>query len=307
MSVVVNQRKLGSNPKNCNLANMMEAVRHDVLVIVDSDVLVEKGFIDTIVAPLAEDGVGCVTCVYKGMPEADFASRLGALYVNDFFIPSVLVDVARNEMAITYGAAAAVRRKELDQVGGFAAMASAVAQDYVLGHEIRRIGSCIRLAPQVVGTVVAEKGLLGLYRHEMRWMRAIRAVRPMDHLLWILTTAFVPLLLLALAWPLDIGVMALGLHLTLRVALHYLVRNRIKLPNPEPWLLPVREIANFILWIGSLLGRRVRWGDNVMVTGKGLTMRKDQGNKEHHRSVSDPVGDPMGLDQARICNLGGKV
>jgi ceramide glucosyltransferase len=302
-SVVIDPRRLGSNPKNCNLANMMVAVRHDVLVIVDSDVLVEKGFLDTIVAPLAEAGVGGVTCLYKGSPEADLASRLGALYINDFFIPSVLVDIARHEMSITYGAAAAVKREALDKIGGFAAMASAVAQDYVLGYELCQSGAGIRLAPQVVCTTVAEKGLVGLYRHEMRWMRAIRAVRPREHLLWIVTTAFVPLLLLAWAWPFAVAASALAVHLVLRVVLHYLVRNRIALPRPQPLLVPVREVLNFVLWIGSLLGRRVRWGDNVMVTGGGLTMRKHHGQNDQPGSSSDPVG----LEEARVCNLGGKA
>ncbi len=298
-TVVIDPRRAGANPKNCNLANMLPAAKHDVLVIVDSDVVVGPGFIDAIVAPLAEPGTGAVTCLYKGLPEAGLPSRLGALYMNDWFIPSVLVDLGRGDkdMAITYGAATAVSRAALDAVGGFAAMASAVAQDYVLGHEVRRAGFRIRLASQVVGTVVAEPSLAGLYRHEMRWMRAIRAVRPGDHLLWIVTSALVPLLLLAPAWPAAVALPALALHLALRAGLHRLVRRRIPLPAAEPLLLPLREAANFALWLGSLFGRRVRWGDNVMVTGGGLTMR--------HEPAAAP--DPADVDQARCCNCGGQA
>jgi ceramide glucosyltransferase len=275
---------------------MMPAAKHPVLVVVDSDVLVGPGFIDTIVAPLAEPGIGCVTCMYKGAPAPDLASRLGALYISDWFIPSVLVDLGRHEMSITYGAAAAVTREVLDKVGGFAAMANAVAQDYVLGHEIRRAGYKIRLAPAVVATVVAENGLAGLYRHEVRWMRAIRAVRPGDHLLWILTSALVPLALLATAWPLAAALPALAIHLALRLAIHTRVRRRIALPPSQPWLIPVREVANFVLWAGSLLSRRIRWGGNVMVTGDGLTMHRDQPSEADHR-----------VDQSRYCKIGGQA
>lgn len=297
--VVIDQRRVGANPKNCNLANMLPAAKRDVLVIVDSDVLVGDGFIDSIVAPLGEAGTGCVTCLYKGEPETGLPSHLGALYMNDWFIPSVLVDLGRGDkdMAITYGAATAVTRAALDAVGGFAGMASAVAQDYVLGHEIRRAGFRIRLASQVVATVVAEASLAGLYRHEMRWMRAIRAVRPFDHLLWIVTTAFVPLLLLAPAWPAMVAVPALALHLALRALLHRSIRRRVALPAAEPLLLPLREVANFALWLGSLLGRRVRWGDNVMLTGGGLTMRPE----------AAPGGAPMDVDHTSCCNCGGQA
>ena len=281
-TVVADCRRLGANPKNCNLANMLPAARHDILVIVDSDVLVGPDFLDTIVAPLAEPGVGAVTCLYKGLPEPGLPSRLGALYVNDWFIPSVLVDLGRGapDMGITYGAATAVTRRALAAIGGFASMASAVAQDYVLGHRLRRAGFGIRLAPQVVGTVIAEPSLGTLYRHELRWMRDIRAVRPLDHLLWIVTSAFVPLLLLAAAWPGWVGLPALAVYVGLRLAVHRGMRRRIPLPAAEPLLLPVRELANFVLWLGSLLGRRVQWGDSVLVTGDGLSMHRDRAAPE---------------------------
>ena len=281
-TIVADRRRLGANPKNCNLANMLPAARHDILVIVDSDVLVGPGFLDTIVAPLADPGIGAVTCLYKGLPEPGLPSRLGALYVNDWFIPSVLVDLGggRRNIGITYGAATAVSRRALAAIGGFAAMASAVAQDYVLGHRLRRAGFTIRLAPQVVGTVIAEPSLRSLYRHELRWMRAIRAVRPLDHLLWIVTSAFVPLLLLAAAWPGWVGLPALAVYVGLRLAVHRGMRRRIPLPAAEPLLLPVRELANFVLWLGSLLGRRVQWGDSVLVTGDGLSMHRDRAAPE---------------------------
>jgi ceramide glucosyltransferase len=272
--LVIDSRRLGANPKNCNLANMMAAARHDVLVIVDSDVLVRPTFVATIVAPLDNPGVGGVTCLYKGAPERGLASRLGALYMNDWFIPSVLVDIGgRPGPGITYGAAAAITRDALERIGGFAAMADAVAQDYVLGHALRQAGYDIHLAPDVVATTVTETSIRQLLRHEMRWMRAIRAVRPRDHALWILTSPLVPLGLLAMAWPAAIAFPAVLAYLTLRMALHLTVRRHVALPAPEPWLVPVRDGLNFVLWAGSFLSRRVRWGRSVLVTGGGLTMR----------------------------------
>jgi len=271
--IVIDPRRAGANPKNCNLINMMAAVREDLLVIVDSDVLVTRNFLTAVTAPFIDEGVGAVTCLYTGAPEANLASRLGALYHNDWFVPSVLVDVALSGLHITYGAATAVTRRALDGIGGFEAMASAVAQDYVLGFELRRAGWQIALATEVVATVVAEPDLSTLYRHESRWVRNIRAVRPSDHLLWILTSSLAPLVLLALAWP--TAWIFVAVQLTLRAILHDLLRRRFTLPAAEPQLLPLREAFNFALWIGSFFSRRVRWGGQVMVTGDGLSMRKD--------------------------------
>jgi len=87
------------------------------------------------------------------------------------------------------------------------------------------------------------------------------------------------------------------MHLGLRALLHWLLRRRIALPAAEPLLLPLREAANFALWLGSLFGRRVRWGDNVMLTGGGLTM---------HREPT-PLPEPGDIEQASCCNCGGQA
>ncbi len=294
-TVVVDGRRAGVNPKNCNLANMQAAAKHDWLVVVDSDILVGPSFVAGIVAPLAAPGVGATTCLYKGLADDNIVARLGGLYINDWFLPSALVDLARKEITITYGAATALTRQALDSVGGFATMASAVAQDYVLGHEISRAGYAIRLAPEVVATRVTESGWTALLRREVRWMRAIRAVRPLEHLLWIVTSPLVPLLALAPAWPMMVAGPALLVYLGLRIILHYLVRRHIALPEAEPLLVPLRDIFNFILWTVSFLDRRIHWGRSVMVTGDGLNMHLERPEKS----------DTMQMERFSRCNIGG--
>ena len=275
-ALVIDGRRHGANPKNTNLANMLPATRHDLLVMVDSDVLVGRDFLATMVAPLADPAVGGVTCLYSGAPAPGLASRLGALYINDWFIPSALVDLARGEMSICYGAAIATTRAALEAIGGFSAMADAVAQDYVFAHRLRQFGYRLRLAPVVVATVVAEPGLGALLRHELRWSRAVRAVRPLDHAGSLFMSTLVPGgLLMLVAWPAPWALAAIALHLALRLALHLLLRHRLDLPPSEPWLVPLREAINLAVWTTALLGRKVRWGASVMVTGAGLTMRAD--------------------------------
>lgn len=272
-SLVIDARRVGTNPKNVNLANMLPACRHDILVMVDSDVLVRPGFIASIVAPFSDETVGGVTCLYSGTPADNVTSRLGALYHNDWFIPSVLVDISRRDMDICYGAAIAVTRKALEGVGGFRAMANAVAQDFVMGQMLHTHGFKIKLADSVVSTVVDEPGLGALTRHELRWSRAVRAVRPLEHLLSIFMNPLVPMAALALAsWPLPAALAAVAVHLGLRQSLHILVRRRFGVPKVAAWLVPVREAVNFAVWVRALFGRKVQWGEQVLSTGHGLEM-----------------------------------
>jgi ceramide glucosyltransferase len=278
-AVVADPRRLGAHPKNSSLANMMAPVKHDVIVVVDSDVIVEPTFAATIVAALDGPGIGASTCMYKGIPESDLASRLGAIYISDWFIPSALVDRQVHNIGSTYGVATAVRRSLLEASGGFAAMASAVSSDYALGEAVHNSGLSISLAPAVVATVVAEDGLLGLLSHEMRWMRAIRATRPLDHAFWICSSPLVPLVALSFAWPLHVAAPALAFYLAFRLAMHALLHRRIGLHDAGIWLVPLREAANFILWTGSFFCRRIRWGGKVMLIGRGSQMDIDPAGK----------------------------
>jgi ceramide glucosyltransferase len=273
-TLVINGRRVGTNPKNVNLCNMLPACRHDVLVMVDSDILVKRDFLAGIVQPLAEPGVGGVTCIYTGEPSPGLPARLGALYINDWFVPSVLVDVARQEMAICYGAAIAVTRSALETIGGFESMANAVAQDYVFGHELHRHGYKVRLAPCTVATVVAEPSFRILMLHELRWNRAVRAVRPLDHALSVFMSPLLPAALLLLTtWPMRYALPAIALHVFLRQLLHRTLRVKFRLPPADPWMVPVREMMNVAVWAAAFFGRTIRWNSTVLVTGQGLTMQ----------------------------------
>jgi len=274
-TLVIDSRRAGSNPKNANLANMYPAAKHDILAMIDSDVLIPRDFLAKFIQPLSDPATGGVTSLYTGSPEANLASQVGALFHNDWFIPSVLVDLSRRDMDICYGAAIAVSRQALTAIGGFEAMADAVAQDFVFGHELHRNGFKVRLSSELVATVVAEPTFTALMSHELRWNRAIRAIRPFEHFLSIFMSPLGPMLVLALlGWPLWMALPLIVLHVTLRIRLHRLLRERFDLPPAKPWMVPLRELVNFAIWLRTPLGRKVQWDNHVLVTGDGLRMKQ---------------------------------
>ena len=274
LTLIVDETMIGANPKNCNLANMYPAARYEIIAMIDSDVRVRPDFLSTIVGELDDPAVGGVTCLYKGAAIGGLASRLGALAITDWFIPSVLVHLLLREVDRCYGAAIVVTRRALEDVGGFHAMASAVAQDYVFGVELRRAGYRLRLAPYVVETTVVEPSLKHLFYHERRWNRALRAYQPVDHALSIITHALpITALLLTLPTPTSLGYGLLTALLSLRVSLHFLVRTRIPIADGAvPWLVPLRECLSFAVWASSFATKRLCWGQRTLTVTGSLTM-----------------------------------
>lgn len=261
IEAVVDQRQLGANAKVSNLANMMRVAAHDILVIADSDIIVGPDYLNHATAPLADPRVGIVTCPYRGRSTPGLWSKLGALYINDWFLPSVLVAHILGSRAFAFGATIALRREALASIGGFPALANYLADDYMLGALTRDRGLKTVLSPYLVETVVDEPNFGSLWQHELRWLRTIRTLQPGGYALSFLTHA-VPVCLLGLLAgggqpPLLV---LLGLSLSMRLMLHYEVdKFSWSSERPRPWLIPVRDLLTFAAWCAGFGSRSVYW------------------------------------------------
>jgi ceramide glucosyltransferase len=260
LTLVVDGRMRGTNFKVGNLLNMLTAARHDVLVISDSDIRVGPGYLDAVVGPLQDPTVGLVTCLYVGRPEDTFWSRLGAMFVNHGFLPSVLVAERVGVSVGCFGATMALTRQTLDSVGGLAPFANLLADDYALGSAVRRAGKRVVVSPTTVDMVVVEPGPRALVSHELRWLRTVRAVEPLGYVGLVITY---PLVLVVLALPFAgwswVAWGALILTLIGRLLLVGQVDRAFSLPRSAAWWVVARDLLSFGLFAASFLGREVAW------------------------------------------------
>lgn len=265
LSLVVDSAVHGTNLKVSNLINMYRSARHDIVIVSDSDTEVTRDCLQSLLAPLGEASVGAVTCLYQGAPTPGLASKLGALFVNDWFLASAVVDARLREPAYCFGPLTAVRRDALEAIGGFGVLAFHLADDFMLGRMIAGAGYKVRLASYVPDIVVAED-MSSLLRHELRWARTVRTVKPGEHFLSVFMEPL-PLLFLLLAPFPDLGGWWVLLDvMLLRVILHYVVRKRFVITAPScPWLLPLRECLCFAIWLASYRSSRVSWRERDFV------------------------------------------
>ncbi len=259
--LVLNGTHHGSNAKVSNLINIMAAARHDYLIIVDSDIRVGPGYVEKVVAPLLDESVGIVTCPYVGRPLPDLWSQLGAQFINGWFIPSVFVAALFGSRAFAFGATIALRRKVLDAVGGLPAIADQLADDYRLGELTRERGLRTVLSEVVVETVVEERSLQDLIGHELRWLRTIKAVRPLGYSLAFVAFALpVALIGAALALGASWALLALGATAVLRLVMHlYWSPSADRSTWTRLWAVPVHDCVLFGVWCWGFVGQRVNW------------------------------------------------
>ena len=133
------------------LAELARRARYSLLLVNDSDIVVEPGYLRAVTAPLADPGVGMVTCLYRAGAES-WASRFEALGIATEFAPSVLVARLLGVAEFALGSTMVFRAAALEKIGGFAAIANYLADDYQLGRHIAQLGYRIEFAPVVVET-----------------------------------------------------------------------------------------------------------------------------------------------------------
>jgi ceramide glucosyltransferase len=282
INIVVNAQQHGANRKVSNLINMLECARHDVLVITDSDALVGPDYLATVTAPLQDETTGLVTCLYHSVPAGTRWSRLGAMYVNEWYMPSVLLGRLLGNQEFASGQTLALRRETLTAVGGLRSIAHHLADDYQLGALVRQLGKKIVLSSYVTTARQYDPSLGDLIQHETRWMRTIRALRPRSFPFLVVTFSL-PLAVLGFALSaLQASCFAAGLVLLLicvnaRVILHRLSQRRDDTrARSGLWLLPLRDSLICWVWCRAFLTSRVTWrGAEFEVDVHGV-MRSEQ-------------------------------
>jgi len=284
LKLVADSRTIGTNLKVSNLANLVRHAKHDTLIVADSDMRVGPGYVRSVVGPLEDRRVGLVTCLYRGVAPYGVASHLGAMFINEWFLPAALVGTYVEPLRHAFGATIAFRRDTLGSIGGFEAVADQLADDYMLGWLVSERGLRVVLVPYVVENVVTERNLQTLILHELRWARTFRTLRPVAYFCSLFTYG-IPLSVLWLAASRGCGAawIALGAHIGLRAVGRLVLYRSLGQPLPwfDTWLVPVRDVVSFVVGILSFLGRTVRWNDEAFRVRRGgrLERRVETGDQ----------------------------
>ncbi|HKD29275.1 MAG TPA: bacteriohopanetetrol glucosamine biosynthesis glycosyltransferase HpnI [Xanthobacteraceae bacterium] len=265
LDLVVDTTIHGLNRKVSNLVNMWRHVEHDVVVVADSDMRVDPDYLSRIVAALEQRGVGAVTCLYHGLPATGFWAQLAALGINAHFLPNVIMGLGLKLAQPCFGSTIAFNRKALVEIGGFIRVVNCLADDYAIGAALRARGYRISVSPITVGHVCGEMSASELWHHEVRWARTIRSLDPAGYAGSVIAHAFPLALIAALGGfaaesiepvtALSLGMTAVGC----RLALLRQVERAFNLPPQSCWLVPLRDVLSFTVFISSFFGQSARW------------------------------------------------
>jgi ceramide glucosyltransferase len=252
---IVNTRNNAPNGKVGSLEILAREARHDVLLVNDSDILVEPGYLAAVIGLLADERIGLVTCLYRGRGSS-IASRAEALGIASEFAPSVLVARLVSNGGFAFGSTMAFRRPDLDAIGGFAAIREFLADDYQLGARIAALGKRVALSDSVVETNLGAGSWKDVWKHQVRWSRTIHVSRPAGYFGYVVTQSTFWCLVAAAAGNWKLAAVGLAVRMLAAAgsmsALNYLTPGRIL-------LAPFRDLFGLAVWAGGMGGRNVEW------------------------------------------------
>jgi len=186
------------------------------------------------------------------------------MHINFWFLPGALVAEALGVGGGCFGATIALRRETLERIGGFTRLRDELADDHRIGDEVRALGLAVVLSSYIVEARVTEPNLAAVWRHELRWARTERAVAPVGFTASVLShSVAIAALGAAVAGFALTASLFLVISCVLRWGSARVIADALGLRPAKAWLLVVRDVLSFAVYVASFFGRRVVWRDEA--------------------------------------------
>jgi ceramide glucosyltransferase len=271
--LIVAPERLGANTKVSNLCRLVREARHNLLVITDSDVRVEAGYLRSIAALFRDRSVGGVTALYRGRDNLQFVAAMDCVGSSAAFCGAALVARELEGLKFMMGSTMATTKERLAEIGGFEAFVDLHSDDYELGRRIAERGYRIELLPEPVWMAFPSQSLGEYLHHELRWAIGIRNIRPGGHFGMLFTHGLPWAIAAACVVPsASIGAAYLAAYFAFRFAMAWVV-GVWGLDDPvlwrRLWLLPLRDFFSFFVWLASFGVNQIEWRGNSFMLEKG--------------------------------------
>jgi ceramide glucosyltransferase len=271
LAMVIGSQTFANNGKVANLMGMSASIRHDLIVLSDSDMRVTPDYLAHVAEAATQPNVGLVTCLYRGEAERGLWSALSSMAIDFHFFPSVLLGMYLEKARPCMGATMAFSKQTLEAIGGFAAFGTCLADDYAIGEAVRATGQRVVIGRQVIAHRCTERSFTNLFQHELRWARTLRTIDPAGFAGSFVTNPLPFAMLAATIRGFDaIGLAMLATTLMLRIALQWQIERCLSVRSRRWLLSPLRDVLSFAVFCASFRTTDVTWrGSRYRVSPDG--------------------------------------
>jgi ceramide glucosyltransferase len=261
------------NPKLNNCAKGWEEARHDLIALIDCNVLLPADYLEQMLSNWGPE-VGLVSSPPVGAAPDNFWAEVECSFLNTYQGRWQLFAQALG-IAYAHGKNLMVRKSMLAKHGGIRALADEPAEDAAATKLMRRAGLRIALNNRPFCQPLGTRSAAQVWKRQVRWAKLRRATFP---------TAFLAEILSGSALPLLAGGLAAALmqwQAALLIASHALLwfGAEMLLAYRAGWPLSTATFAGMLIrdalippiWLAALLSSKFEWGGHQMQTSVRLS------------------------------------
>lgn len=259
---------LGPNPKVNNMVKAYELAQNDLILISDSNVRATSDYLKRLASPMRDKRVGMVTAVITGFSEVGVGGKLESIFLNTFYARWMRVLFLLGRPCVV-GKSMLFRKSVAKRFGGVKVLARYLAEDYMAGEAIRRLGLKVVLAPESIYQCIGKLTLKQFWSRHVRWGRIRKSQVLIAFVIEPLFGAFISGVTGAMGFKMLYGIdpvlffiLHMGLWFLLEVPL--LLRSQKKLKETDLFFWLIRETLAFPLWLNIALGNTVDWRGNKL-------------------------------------------
>jgi len=271
--IVIDRTEIGLNPKINNLNNIYPYSNGEIIFISDSNTRVEKDFLKKILLHFEDEQVGLVSAAIKGKGAKNIFALFENLHLNSFVFGIVQSASSVANIQITVGKAILVRRKILDQMGGFEKFKDVLAEDHLMGLEVKKLGYKVITSTITIDNINENWSFSKLVNRHRRWTLMRLKIDPVFYVLEFFTNTTFLSLLMIVFYPSFylIATISVLLKILIDFSTSRLICSNLKFKHFL--LVPFKDLIMGFIWFTPFIYNKIIWRDSKLKVIKNSKLK----------------------------------
>jgi len=263
------------NPKVNNLNNIVYHAQYDYLLISDSNVKVDPNYLKENMKQMTLPNAGLVTSTIKGTGAQNLGSILENLHINTFVAGSVFFVSNMLHYPVVIGKSMLLKREVLERINGFKAFANVLAEDHLIGKEIRKAGYKIYHSQHVINNINIHWPMKRFLNRHIRWAM----IRKRLKLFRYFSEQFSNPVMMAFIYFMIMfnleSFMIFNLVGMIKILFDYKIATAVgaDLKWYQYLLIPIKDIIIGLIWFVPFVYNKIDWRGNSFFISRGTQLK----------------------------------
>jgi ceramide glucosyltransferase len=279
ISLIVEKCNAGLNPKVNNLIPAYRKARHPYILISDSNVMVDKNYLREIMRHTKDPEVGLVSNLIRGVGGRSLGALFENLHLNSFIMGSVSFLDRFLGMPCVIGKSMLMKKADLEALGGLVAFKDILAEDFIIGREMKRSGKKVVLSNHLISNVNEHWSVKRFLNRHTRWGKLRWKIGGVTYLSELLANpVFMACLPVLADGPTRATLSLAAITGLIKVLGDFLLGRSIEAASTGAnaqraslfiyALAPAKDILIGLLWLVPIVSSTVVWRGNRYMIGK---------------------------------------